>query len=98
MSRELEQINELEREIAILVDMEAKLDRYARREPPGEHRQLVENQRRDVTRRANIAQAELREVVAIRQLAIARERQRAAVTAFAERRPVRFFEIEEIAA
>lgn len=95
---ELQHIQALDDEVSNLADWEAKLERYARREKPGEHRQIVEEQLRHVRQRLDHAQAERRELVASRQLQIARARRRALHNEIPRPVPVRFYEITEVAA
>lgn len=60
MNDVLTQIEQLEDEIRQVSEIEAKLERYIRREKRGEHRAIAEGQLRHVSRRLDVAEAELK--------------------------------------
>ncbi len=76
MINEAEKIAELENEIRLGADLEAKLQRYVDREDAGEHRDLVQIELNNLTHRLDFAQAELAERYALRNYQMARERRK----------------------
>lgn len=91
------EIKRVEGELYKLADMEDKLRRYAKREEPGEHRKIVENQLAAVTLRANYVEAELMALQAARDHIESVRKLADARAAFIARPLVNFFHIEEAA-
>lgn len=92
----IKKIAELEDSIEVDADLEAKLDRYVRREKKGDHRELVEHELRHLRQRLDYKQAELRELYALRRYEVARGTRIVALNAM--KPPVRFFGIDEVPA